>query len=116
MYTKNHKSRFLFIAVLSGALMTGGLALAGEKELMVSSSEMIFSLQAQVQTALDLQIEQKASGTLGRYEAAQPFKQIPVINTKDIEKNSKAGDSEEVICLGTQEMVKCAQMPLFSLK
>jgi len=99
MYAKNRKSRFLLIATLSGALMTGGIALAGEEELMVPGPEMTFGLQTQVQIALNLQIEQQASDTLAEHQIAQEFKQAPVINTHRTEKRGMAEDPAKVIRL-----------------
>ena len=95
MYAKNRKSRFLLITTLSGALMTGGIALAGEK----AGPEMTFGLQTQVQIALNLQIEQQASDTLAEHQITQEFKQVSLIDTHRTEKRGMAEDPAKVIRL-----------------
>ena len=86
MRTNNRKSRFLLITALSSALMTSGIAMAEEAELMVASPELAFSLQAKVQHALELQIEEDASAMLIDHQIEQEFQQMPAVSTDCTEK------------------------------
>lgn len=94
MNTKNKKSPFLLIATLSGALMTGGMAFAGEEDLMVPSPEMTFGLQTQIQVALNLQIEQGFSAALAEHQVVQKFNQVYAINNHSVKKSTKVPDAE----------------------
>lgn len=87
MSAKNKKSRFMLITTLSGALLTGGIVFAGEKGAMGPSPGMTFSLQTQIQEALNLQIEQGVSDALAKH-------QVYVNNTHQVEKSRMSPGTE----------------------
>lgn len=86
MRANNRKSRFLLITALSSVLMTSGIAMAEEAEVMVASPELAFSLQSRVQHALELQIEEEASVMLIDHQIEQEFQQLPTVSTDCMEK------------------------------